>query len=130
MSKDQALSFLHTVATFSPNKVNLLASKYGYVWPEQNDESRLGFLMALWEDQGEKALMDIALIHPDKELILEASKEAEPLTISISQNADGVESKIDTLIKTLSTKKETSDARPIILVMIVCVLAIILSFKL
>ncbi len=90
MSKpNQSLSMLHTVAAFSPNDVNLLASKYGYLWPGNSDDERLAFLCAFVEDKDDRGWMEIAAIHPDRKLIaaaVKAKKEKKNKKISA---ADG-----------------------------------------
>jgi len=75
-------SFLLTIAAYSPYKVNLLADKYGYPRPK-DVESRIGFLQVFAEDLGDNALYELALIHPDKEIIVAADNEKK---ISIRQN--------------------------------------------
>ena len=72
-TNEQVGTMLLTIAKYNPYGVNLLADKYGYPRPS-NDEMRVGFLLSLIEDKGNEALADIAMIHPEKDLIIEAYK--------------------------------------------------------
>lgn len=65
------------VAVMNPKGVNQVAYKYGYL-PPVSEEGRQGFLYRGIMEEGDDFFKDIARIHPDRELILNADG-SEPI---------------------------------------------------
>lgn len=128
--KSQSLAMLETVATFAPNDVNLLADKYGYYWPENNDQARMSFLATLWQDKGDRILPVIARIHPDRHLIIESYKDSKnkknKKRAHITQSFDGTTSQAPIVpVSTGLTGRE----RLLIMIMILGVLVLFIKSK-
>jgi hypothetical protein len=104
---------LEAVATGNPQGVNLLADKYGYQRPKDT-EGRLGFLYILATEGDDDALMNIALCHPDKDLIASAIAESEG-DAPVVMNASG-EPEVKTAFGTI---RDTELVKNVIIIAIV-----------
>ncbi len=62
------------MAEVDPRSVNKLGYKYGYL-PAESAEGREGMIYRGIMEEGESFIKDMAMFHPDKELILAANGE-------------------------------------------------------
>ncbi len=68
---DKLEKLIRYMAESDPRAVNRLASKYGY-FPASTEEGREGLLIHGIQEEGEDFLKDMAMFHPDKDMILSA----------------------------------------------------------
>ncbi len=72
------------MAEADPRSVNKLGYKYGFL-PAESAEGRAGMIYRGIEEEGENFVRDMAMFHPDRELILAANGEqnffGESLTV-------------------------------------------------
>ena len=125
--------FIYTIALHRPQKINLIADRYGYPRPT-DQESRLGFLQVFLEDEPEEALYELSLIHPDADLIVSAHREKQ--NRGISANVPIVESNnalgympSDSSINKAFSPKSIGTTGSILIALIVAVVAIIVIKK-
>jgi hypothetical protein len=82
-------SLIVYMSQVAPRNINKLAYQYGYVVPV-TEEGRQGFLYRGVSEEGDSFLRDMARMHPDRDLILNAdgpSGEAvEPNVINLKSN--------------------------------------------
>lgn len=101
------------VAVMNPKGVNQVAYKYGYL-PPVSEEGRQGFLYRGIMEEGDDFFRDIARIHPDRELIL---------------NADGSEPAVNNGSAVVDLKSEApskTDNKQLIRIIVLVVIAYIL----
>jgi hypothetical protein len=106
------------IAKVSPKGVNKVAYKYGYPLP-LTEEGRLGFIIKGFSEEGDEFLRDLALVHPDRDLIISASEISD---------ADGSNTQLDIInvsdLKGEFTKpqiivKENSDTIKLVILLVV-----------
>ncbi len=113
------------MAETSPRDVNRLGYKYGFL-PADSAEGREGMIYRGLMEEGESFLKDVAMFHPDREMILAANGEQNyvgtigypPMNDTLtgtskrySWRADGVELGTTTGPEELTTVKKEDDPK-------------------
>lgn len=107
------------VAGVNPRGVNKLAYKYGFI-PASSHEGRKGMLFTGLMEEGEEFFKDIARIHPDRDLILNADgSPTEPNVIDLRMRKEDLPQTIGNSI----SKRGPSDIIAVIIIIIIAALA-------
>lgn len=98
--------YLQNLASYisenNPRGVNQIAYKYGYI-PPVTQEGREGLIFRGIIEEGDNFLRDLARVHPDKDLVLNADGSEMPVSIDATKEPNIINLSTPAPIKAITT---------------------------